>query len=308
MLGLGSNKLKENQAATMQPRTTTPATSSAPSSAVADHKNRKQFKGACILPIAKIGPDPDQPRKSFPEDSIERLSRSLTGVGQLIPIIVRYVASEDRYLIVDGERRYRAALLTPLTDLTCVVDSEATRDTILEIQLVVNALREDVNPMEQARAWQRLAESRKMTHRALAEMLNYDHTVIGRKISLLGLPDDIQAAIEAGEITQEQGIGINQVDDPIRQAELAARAKAGDLTRAELRKETKKRTAGKGGKTKGKAKVATKRTFKADAGLRITAERAKGIEPAALAEAFERLAAEIRAELAQSPDAGAAAA
>ena len=305
MMSAIKDRIKRNSAESTQSRTTIPTGPAASSASIAEFKNRKQFKNACILPTAKIDPDLDQPRKTFPAESIARLSQSLTAVGQLVPLIVRYNEPTDRYIILDGERRYQAATLAGLFELACVVESEANRDTILEIQLVVNALREDVNPMEQARAWGRLADSKKMSLRDLAKMLNYDHSVIGRKISLLDLPEEIQAAIEAKEISQEMGIGLALVDDPTEQAELAERIKAGDMTRQEMRQRAAQRKAtGKGGATKPKAKAKPKPrttwTYKGEAGLRITAERAKGIDLTALLVGMESAVEQIRGELANA--------
>ncbi len=297
-----TGQLKRNQMESMKARSagpTTPSTASA-----AGFGDRKPFKDACMLPASRIVPDPDQPRKTFAAESIARTAQSLTAVGQLVPIIVRYDRANDRYIIVDGERRHRAATLAGLADLSCVVESEANRETILEIQLVVNALREDVNPMEQARAWQRLAESRKMSLRDLAKMLNYDHTVIGRKISLLDLPEDIQTAIENKAISQETGIGLAQIADPVKQAELAAQAKENDLPRGELREVVKASKAGKptatGNAGTGKVKPPIARTFKFPGGLRIEATRAKGLDPLTLVEAPRSAPAEVEAELPQA--------
>ena len=298
MLGI-RDRLKQNQTESTLPRSAPPATANTPKG-IAGFKDRKKFEGACILPIAKIVPDPDQPRKTFSDDSITRTAASLTSIGQLVPILVRYDEPADSFIIIDGERRFRAATLAGLVELSCVVDNEANRETVLEIQLVVNALREDVNPMEQARAWARLAEIRRVSIRELARSLNYDHSMVGRKISLLSLPEEIQAAIEANQIPQETGIALAQVADPVKQAELSERAIKGDLPRSELRQQTAKssRTRSAKARTKGKSKPITSRTFKENSGgYRITIERAKGINPATMLEALQLAVAQVEAEM-----------
>lgn len=299
MLGSLKDRLKQNQAEATTPRSTVSASTS--TSAGGGFRHRLPFKDACKLPLDKIDPDPDQPRKTFADDSIERTARSLLSVGQIVPIIVRHDQAADRFILIDGERRYRAAQVAGLAELSAVVDNKANAETVLEIQLVVNALREDVNPMEQARAWERLARLNGKSLRELAEMLNYDHTVIGRKISLLSLPDEIQADIEGKRISQETGIALARIEDPAEQAALAERAKAGELPRSELRERiARPRTAAAPGKPKGrggKVKLPARVVFRGEGGVRIAAERARGVDMLTAVAALERALDEARERL-----------
>ena len=183
-----------------------------------------------------------------------------------------------------------------------MVDDGKNPDVILEIQLVVNALREDVNAMEQARAWERLAKLRGKSLRELAEMLNYDHTVVGRKISLTRLPEEIQADVESGAISQEEGIALAKVDDPAEQADLHRQVKAKSISRDDLRARTRK-PAGQGGSAQARSKAGsatlTSRRFKAD-GIKFeaVATRKEGFTRDAYLAALEAEAAKVRAEIA----------
>ena len=144
-------------------------------------------------------PGPDQPRTEFDPEALERLAASLKARGQLQPIRVRWDDQADRYVVVVGERRWRAAALAGLESIACVVASgDATPEDLLEDQLVENALREDLRPIEQARAYRTLLAARGLTHRQLAERLQIGHASIARALALLDLPEPIQAEVEAG--------------------------------------------------------------------------------------------------------------
>ena len=112
-------------------------------------------RDALTIPVDKLRPDPDQPRREFDEEDLQRLAESLRSRGQLQPIRVRWDAGQQSWVIVSGERRWRAAGLAGLTSLACVeVKGEPTPDEILEDQLIENCLRADLKPIEQAHAYQ----------------------------------------------------------------------------------------------------------------------------------------------------------
>src|SRR5262245_23845147 len=116
-------------------------------------EGRRRLDAGCMIRLDRIGPDPAQPRKEFDEESLARLADSMRSRGQLQPIRVRWDDSADRYTVVVGERRYRAALLAGMEAIACVVVAGSpTPEDLLEDQLVENALREDLRPIEQAQA------------------------------------------------------------------------------------------------------------------------------------------------------------
>lgn len=274
-----------------------------PATAPGEFEGRKKLVGACTIAVGRLIPDPEQPRKTFPEESIGQLAQSFRARGQLVPALVRWSAEADRYVIIDGERRYRAAILAGLTDLACVVEQDATPEDLLEIQLVTNALREDVAPVEQARSWRRLMDARGLTHRQLAERLNYDHATITRSLGLLNLPEEIQSSVDAGEIRPHTAYELSRIQDPTEQAELAEQARAGRLKRDDLRERTKAATKSKpkraGGATT-KAKLPTERTLKTSAGLKVTVSGRKGFDPLAMLEALREATRRVEGELAMN--------
>ena len=158
-------------------------------------------KNAVEIPVEKIAPDPDQPRDEFDEEALGRLSESLKTRGQLQPIRVRWDGGRERYMILVGERRWRAARMAGLPSLSAVVvDEPIPPDELLAIQLVENCLREDLKPIEQAKAFKALMERNGWSARQVARELAIDHTGVARALALLTLPGDVQEAVEAGQI------------------------------------------------------------------------------------------------------------
>lgn len=174
---------------------------------VADASRLRRAAGTKALPSAlsilldRIEPDPDQPRKDFDQDEIDRLAASITSLGLQQPITVRYVADRDRYVIVDGERRWRAARQANLASLNCVVnDQELTADRIMQLQLVANALRCDLSPLESARAYRSLQVAWGCTAKDLAARLNISESKLSRTLALLDLPEQQRVAVESGTV------------------------------------------------------------------------------------------------------------
>ena len=167
------------------------------------------------------------------------------------------------------------------------------------MQLIANALREDVAPVEQAKAWDRLRASQGLTLRQLGDKLGYDYSTIARGLDLLKLAPEIQAQVDAGEIAASTAGQIARIDNHEEQQAIAVRAVTENLSRADVAEAIKAKASPSKIKPKGKAKHATVRKFKGPAGLVITVERSKGLDPALLLEAFERVANEIRDEMTQ---------
>jgi ParB family transcriptional regulator, chromosome partitioning protein len=199
------------------------------------HQGRSRLKGAATIERARIIPDPSQPRTEFDAEALEQLAGSLKSRGQLQPIRVRWDEGRGAYLIVLGERRWRAAGLAGLETLECVVDDEpATAEDLLEDQMVENCLRQDLRPIEQARAYRRLMESRGISLRALAERLHVSPAAISKALATLELPEAIRESVDAGAIGADVAYQLTQVADPADQLELAQAVVAEKLTRSEV--------------------------------------------------------------------------
>lgn len=259
-------------------------------------EGRKRLDAASLIRLDRIIADPLQPRIEFDPDALEQLAASLKARGQLQPIRVRWDEAADRYVVVVGERRYRASKLAGMESIACVVATGgATAEDILEDQLVENALRQDLRPVEQARAYRTLLSARGLTHRQLAERLQIGHASIARALALLDLPEPIQAEVEAGSIAPNTAYELSKVSDPEEQADLARQAAGGQLCRDEIQERTRDSRKGRGAKAK--PRKVTERVIKTAAGPKLTIESRRGLDLAvmlaALDEARERLQSEM---------------
>src|SRR4029077_3804456 len=150
------------------------------------------------LPVDAIMPNPKQPRKDFDDKALRDLSESLRQSGLLQPVVVRRVG--EGYQLVVGERRWRAAKMAGIERIPAVV-REASDAQSLELALVENLLREDLNPMEEAEAYQRLLAEFAWTQEDLAQRVARDRSSIANCLRLLRLPDVIQADLRSGRLT-----------------------------------------------------------------------------------------------------------
>jgi ParB family transcriptional regulator, chromosome partitioning protein len=169
------------------------------------------------LPIESIVANPQQPRKSFDYNSLQDLSDSLKRTGLLQPVLVR--RHGQQYQIVVGERRWRAAQMAGLTHIPAIV-REATEAQSLELALVENLLREDLNPMEEAAAYQRLLTEFSWTQEELGERVGKDRSSIANFLRLLKLPDVIQADLRAGRLTMGHARALLSLTYPADQLKL----------------------------------------------------------------------------------------
>lgn len=266
------------------------------------YQGAARIKDALSIEVERIAPDPDQPRKDFDQDALAELAASLKARGQLQPIRVRWSDAVSRWIIVTGERRYRAAVLAGLPTLACIeAKGPLTTEDILEDQLVENCLREDLKPIEQARAFKALIDRRGWSYRQLAEALHIGPASVARALALLELPEDLQGCVTAGELAPSIAYEVSRLESPEQQREVAARIVDEDLSRAEAT-EVVRRAADRPGKAKGRgtARKVTSRLFRTTVGPRVTVELRRGLDTgmirAALVEALGQLDAECQAE------------
>src|SRR5690554_6211993 len=157
------------------------------------------------LNIDEIRPNPYQPRKHFEKEAIEELTASIKEHGVLQPIIVR--KSIKGYDIVVGERRFRASKEANLKTIPAVV-RDFTEEKMMEIALIENLQREDLNPLEEAKAYQKLIEHLKVTQEGLSKKLGKSRPHIANHMRLLQLPEDAQKLIAAGKLSMGHGRAI----------------------------------------------------------------------------------------------------
>jgi ParB family chromosome partitioning protein len=148
-----------------------------------------------------IVPNPHQPRAAFSEESLRELVDSIREHGVIQPLIVSAGESPGVYQLIAGERRLRAARLAGLTRVPVVV-KEAADHELLELALVENLQREDLNALEEAQAYRRLADEFGLTQEAIASRVGRSRTAVANSVRLLGLSDEIKASLAAGEISE----------------------------------------------------------------------------------------------------------
>lgn len=155
-----------------------------------------RIKNAKWIPIKKIHPDPDQPRKSFNPESIHELADSIKEHGILQPLVVEYKSDQDAYIILHGERRYRAGRQLLLQELPCIVQEHINNDTRFAQQLVENIQREDLTPIDKARALLELKSLHKDGNWSDVEkQVGISETRRKQFVALLKLPEHIQKKI-----------------------------------------------------------------------------------------------------------------
>lgn len=204
------------------------------------HVGRKMMENGAVINIDRIVADGDQPRDEFDEVQLHSLAESLRERGQIQPIKVRWVEELDKYMIVVGERRWRAARIAGLETIACtVMEGTVTADQILEEQLIENCLRVDLTPTAQGRAFKSVMDRKGIGVRALGLLIHVPASTITRTVALLDLPEAIQDKVDKGTIAKDKGYELSKVRDPVEQAELAGRAAYGTLSRDELKARTK---------------------------------------------------------------------
>ena len=174
------------------------------------------------IPVGELDPNPDQPRQSFDQESIGQLADSIRDQGVLQPLLV-VPASGGRYRIVAGERRYRASRMAGLETVPCIVkDIDVIRQ--MEIALIENLQREDLNPMEAARGIQALMKQCGYTQEKVSARLGKSRPAVANLLRLLSLPEEVTEMVRDGLISAGHARVLAGIRDPEEQIRLARRA------------------------------------------------------------------------------------
>jgi ParB family chromosome partitioning protein len=227
-----------------------------------------RHREAAWIDLASIVPDPEQPRKEFDEEELRQLADSIKKDGQLQPIRVRWDASLDggRWVIIAGERRYRAATLAGLDKMSCIiVQGEITKERIRSEQLLENLLREDLRPIESAHAFRELMELHGWTAKRLATELHLSTTKVSNILSLLKLPDDLQRKVEDGALPPSTAYELAKIKDQDAQRALADKALSGQVKHVETARAAKRAAPASGPKRR-----STNETFRVMGNIKIT--------------------------------------
>lgn len=186
------------------------------------------------ISINKIKSDKDQPRKSFDSEKIAELTESIKTHGIIQPLILRKI-DNDQYIIVAGERRWRAAKIAGLKEVPAII-MDLTENEILEISLIENIQRQDLNPIEEARAYKKLIDDFEITHEELSKRIGKSRTSITNTMRLINLDDRVQQYIIEGVISEGHGRALLGIKDFKIQYELAQQVIDEKLSVRELEK------------------------------------------------------------------------
>jgi ParB family chromosome partitioning protein len=198
--------------------------------------------GPLQIDIDLIDPSPYQPRTRFAEAGIEELAQSIRSSGIIQPLVVRKIG--PRFQLIAGERRWRAAQRAQLLRVPVVL-REVSDEQALELTLVENIQREDLNPIEQARAFDRLMEEFHLTQDEVATRTGKDRATVANAVRLLSLEEPLLEWIEEGKITAGHGRALLAIDDRKLRSDLALKASRGKLTVRQLERMATRRTRGR---------------------------------------------------------------
>jgi len=215
----------------------------------------------------RIIPDPSQPRVDFDDDEIRRLADSIRSHGQLHPIRIRWDEAIGKWIIISGERRWRATRAAGLQTVDCFfVEGEVSEPELREQQLVENLLRKDLKPLEEAKAYQSLMQLNDWNGKQVSDALHVTTSRVSRALALLDLPEFIQKQVEAGTLTKSAAYEISKLNDDRAQTRLATQAAGGDLSHAKTVKQVNQCR----GKKSSKPKQGMHQVFFAENKMKVT--------------------------------------
>ena len=251
---------------------------------------RRPLRNVGKLAISQIVPDPAQPRTEFSEEALERLASSIRDKGQLSPIRVRWSDELEKWIIISGERRWRAARRAGLVEVECYFhEAELNSSEVLEQQLIENCLREDLQPIEEAQAFAALMKLNGWTGKEVAEALRVHPSRVSRALALLKLPEAIQEQVNIGEISARSAYEISKLPNADMQAVLAEKAAAGELSNNQAANAVRQRQ----GKQKPTPRT-TKQTFFDENGWKVIVTAPKKGTYFEIEEALSAALAEVR--------------
>lgn len=265
---------------------------------------RRPLRNVGRVDVDQVVPDPGQPRAEFSDEALDRLAAIIRDHGQLAPIRVRWAADLDKWAIVVGERRWRATRRAGLAAIDCVfVDGELTRGELLTQQLIENLLREDLRPVEEAKAFRELIALNGWTGKQLADALRVPPSKVSRTLALLGLPEDLQGRVEAGDLPARAAYEISKLSDDAQRRNMADTVQDRGLTVEDTRDAVSRRRGRVAAKSRG-----TRQKLTAPGGIHITVSAARPVSDAEIEAALVHAAESVRsritpAAVARSPDA-----
>ncbi len=192
-----------------------------------------------LISVQQIVANEDQPRKFFDPDKLEELSNSIREQGIIQPILVQ--KKNEKYMIVAGERRYRASILAGLSEVPCIIKNYTPKD-LVKISLLENIQRENLNPIEEADSYDKIMKEFNITQELLAKELGKSRTYISNSVRLLKLPEKIKQYIVDGKLSYTHARTLITIDSQKEQERLAEDIVNGKLNVRETEKLTSKKS------------------------------------------------------------------
>ncbi|MDP9360489.1 MAG: ParB/RepB/Spo0J family partition protein [Acidobacteriota bacterium] len=177
--------------------------------------------GLAEIPISQIQPNPYQPRKTFNEASIEELARSVRQHGIVQPLVV--TRAGDKYKLIAGERRFRAAQKAGLTTVPALIKEMMQEGDALQIALIENIQREDLNPIEEALAYHQLHDEFQLTQEEISKRVGKERSTVANFLRLLKLPDSVKKLLASGQLSMGHARALLAIESPKKQEQLADR-------------------------------------------------------------------------------------
>ncbi len=254
---------------------------------------RRPLRSVGRVDVGQVVPDPDQPRAEFSDEALDRLAASIRDHGQLAPIRVRWAAALGKWVIIVGERRWRATRRAGLAAIDCVfVDGDLSRGELLSQQLIENLLREDLRPVEEAKAFRELIDLNGWTGKQLADALRVPPSKVSRTLALLDLPNDLQRRVEAGDLPARAAYEISKLADDAERRTLADAVQDRGLTVEDTRDAVRHRRGRAAAKSRG-----TRQRLSVAGGIRVTVSAARPLSEAEVEAALVHAAESVRTRM-----------
>ncbi len=197
-------------------------------------ENENESSGSTVLPVSEIEPNRSQPRRDFDEESLRELADSIAAHGVLQPLLVRPLA-EGGYQLVAGERRWRASRMAGLFEVPVIV-REMTDSEMMQIAMIENLQRENLNPVEEAMGYRMLIEEYHLTQEEISKSVGKSRPVIANALRILSLPKEILDMVSEGKISAGHARALLGFSDKAEQMRVARSINAKDLTVRDVEK------------------------------------------------------------------------
>lgn len=194
-----------------------------------DNNLAEDSENLSSLRLTELEPNKNQPRKNFDKEALEQLATSIRENGVIQPLLVRPLATGN-YQIIAGERRWRASKIAGLSEVPVVIRDDLSEEQVMQIALIENLQRENLNPIEEALGYKELIDNYNMTQDQLAKSLGKARSSIANSLGLLTLPKSVKDLLQQGELSAGHCKALKSIKDPALMTEIAYRAADGELS------------------------------------------------------------------------------